>query len=773
MPPHESQDDHLLPSGYRLEEFEIVRVLGEGGFGIAYLAFDHTLRQQRVIKEFLPGQVARRDRSGLRITARTGQENRDIFSEGLRSFISEARLLASMDHPNVVRVYRCLEANGTAYLVMHYYEGQTLKQRLEALNGTRPEADWVLRLLSAVLRGLQVVHDHGILHRDLKPDNIYLLADDRPVLIDFGAARRVVGGRTKALTGVITEGYSPIEQYLGDGGLQEGPWTDLYALGATGYWLVSGRKPWNAVLRMAGDQLPPALTLGQDLYPPTLLASLDRALEIQPQNRYRTAAEWLAALEDPTARVGEGRRRPRAEPPQAPPPVPEPVKPVPEPPPPVSPPKSAPPPPPAPEPPSPPLAQAAGDAPPRSPKPVDAEARPAPAAPAPDRSPPPRREAPSGTDRRSPDPAPAASPTGHALAVALVMLLVGGLFLVWLAQSEQPSTAPTPERPVAVTPRPAPPPPAPRASPTPPPVASESRWISGELLVNVRSGPGPEHRAITQLPRGSEVTWLGASTENPAWQRIRLSDGRVAYVHGNLLSRQRIAAAPTDPPAARQSFEPELVRLPGGCFQMGSPASEAGRDSDERQHRVCVEAFEIGKYEVTQGEWRAVMGNNPSHFKNGDRYPVERVSWNDVQDYLQRLNQRTGQPYRLPTEAEWEYACRGGVEGQRYCGGNDVDRVAWYTENSGGQTQPVGRKAANGFGLYDLSGNVWEWTCSLYDQDYNGAETRCIDKVTSGPRSLRGGSWLNLPARVRSANCDWLSPAGRDYGAGFRLARSL
>ena len=97
-----------------------------------------------------------------------------------------------------------------------------------------------------------------------------------------------------------------------------------------------------------------------------------------------------------------------------------------------------------------------------------------------------------------------------------------------------------------------------------------------------------------------------------------------------------------------------MVRLPGGCFQMGSPTSEAGRDSDERPHRVCVEAFEIGKHEVTQGEWQAVMGNNPSHFKNGDRHPVENVSWNDVQEYLQRLNQRTGKTYRLPNEAEWE-----------------------------------------------------------------------------------------------------------------------
>ena len=299
----EPNDDHTLPTGYRLDEFEIIRVLGEGGFGIAYLAFDHSLRQQRVIKEFLPGLIARRERSGFRITALTGAENSDIFNEGLRSFISEARLLASLDHPNVMRVYRCLEANGTAYLVMHYYEGQTLKQRFKAMGRTQPDADWVIRLLAQLLHGLQVVHAQGILHRDIKPDNIYLLADDRPVLIDFGAARRLIGGRTKALTGVITEGYSPIEQYTGDGGLQEGPWTDLYALGATAYLLVTGRKPWNAVMRVAGDQLSPAMEAGQPNYPMTLLASIDRALAVRHKDRYQSALEWLTALENPTVRV--------------------------------------------------------------------------------------------------------------------------------------------------------------------------------------------------------------------------------------------------------------------------------------------------------------------------------------------------------------------------------------------------------------------------------------------------------------------------------------
>ncbi|MDG4583860.1 MAG: SUMF1/EgtB/PvdO family nonheme iron enzyme [Candidatus Competibacter sp.] len=229
----------------------------------------------------------------------------------------------------------------------------------------------------------------------------------------------------------------------------------------------------------------------------------------------------------------------------------------------------------------------------------------------------------------------------------------------------------------------------------------------------------------------------------------------------------------TAPVASRQAYEPELARISGGCFQMGSPASEPGRSSDERQHQVCVEAFEIGVYEVTQGQWKAVMGSNPSDFKNGDDYPVENVSWNDIQDYLGKLNQRTGQSYRLPSEAEWEYACRGGVAGQRYCGGEDVDRVAWYGKNSGNKTHPVGRKAANGFGLYDLSGNVWEWTCSVYDEDYGGAEQNCANNDITGPLAVRGGSWFSKPVWVRSAFRTWSAPTDRDSYLGFRLARSL
>lgn len=233
------------------------------------------------------------------------------------------------------------------------------------------------------------------------------------------------------------------------------------------------------------------------------------------------------------------------------------------------------------------------------------------------------------------------------------------------------------------------------------------------------------------------------------------------------------STAPVSMERPRQSFEPEMVRIPGGCFQMGSPASEPDRSDEERQHEVCVKAFEIGVHEVMQGQWRAVMGSNPSRFQQGDDYPVELVSWHDVQTYLKTLNRRTGQSYRLPTEAEWEYACRGGVAGEVYCGGNDLDRLAWYEGNSGHQTHPVGKKAANGFGLYDMSGNVWEWTCSVYDKDYGDAEQKCYKEDIINPLAVRGGAWNFNPDWVRSANRGGVDPTVRAHNRGFRLARSL
>lgn len=176
--------------------------------------------------------------------------------------------------------------------------------------------------------------------------------------------------------------------------------------------------------------------------------------------------------------------------------------------------------------------------------------------------------------------------------------------------------------------------------------------------------------------------------------------------------------------------------------------------------RIPGKNYEIGKYEVTQGEWRAVMGSNPSKFTRcGDACPVEQVNWADVDEFIKKLNARTGKQYRLPTEAEWAYACDGGSQNE-YCGGNDLNAVGWYTDNSAYQTHQVGQKQANGYGLYDMSGNVWEWVNDCWAAD-------CAAHV------VRGGSWYDEPPLARAAIRGGDDGAYRNGNFGFRLARTL
>ena len=189
------------------------------------------------------------------------------------------------------------------------------------------------------------------------------------------------------------------------------------------------------------------------------------------------------------------------------------------------------------------------------------------------------------------------------------------------------------------------------------------------------------------------------------------------------------------------------------------PAAHA-EGTDIPMVRIPDKNYEIGKTEVTQGQWKAVMGGNTSDLnKCGDNCPVERVSWDDAKEYIQKLNAKTGKQYRLPSEDEWEYACYGGSQSE-YCGGGNIDAVAWYESNSGGKTHPVGQKQANGYGLYDMSGNVWEWVDDCYDE---GCKLRV----------LRGGSWLDVAQFVRAAWPYSYAPAKRLDIFGFRLARTL
>ncbi len=238
---------------------------------------------------------------------------------------------------------------------------------------------------------------------------------------------------------------------------------------------------------------------------------------------------------------------------------------------------------------------------------------------------------------------------------------------------------------------------------------------------------------------------------------------------------QQQTAQQIQAPQQTTTFTLDMVTIPKGSFTMGC---KDGRDKDcypdeSPAHSVQVSAFQLGKTEVTQGQWQAVMGNNPSEFKNcGDNCPVENVSWEDIQIFIKKLNAQTGKTYRLPSEAEWEYACRAGQDSS-HCGGNDVNAVALYGDNSGSKTHAVGGKQANAWGLHDMSGNVWEWVQDSSHSDYNNAPSNGSAWLgtESVGRVQRGGSWFDNSRFTRAAIR--YGSTNRNSWVGFRLARTL
>jgi hypothetical protein len=272
-----------LPPGYRLHEFVIDSVLGEGGFGVVYAATDTRLERRVAIKEYMPTSLATRD-IDFSVHARSSADHREAFVAGLRSFVNEAKLLARFEHPSLVRVYQFWEERGTAYMVMPLYSAPTFKRWIKLR--TKPvEEGWLVGFLDAVIDALDVLHRENCLHRDVAPDNILVLNDATPMLLDFGAARRVIGDLTHNLTVILKPGFAPVEQYAETSALKQGTWTDVYALSAVGYFAITGKAPVAAVGRMVSDELVPLRELAAGRYSQRLLAALDAGLRVRPEDR--------------------------------------------------------------------------------------------------------------------------------------------------------------------------------------------------------------------------------------------------------------------------------------------------------------------------------------------------------------------------------------------------------------------------------------------------------------------------------------------------------
>ena len=289
-----------LPVGTRLAEFELQALLGVGGFGLVYRAYDHSLHRTVAIKEYMPSALA--GRAGTTVVMRSSVDHVP-FTAGLQSFMDEARLLAQFDHPSLVKVFRVWEQNNTAYIVMPFYQGVTLQQASAEMRSPPPEA-WWRQLLWPLLEALKVLHLHDMVHRDLSPDNIFLQDLGPPVLLDLGAARRAIGDHTQRHTAILKVHYAPIEQYADAEELRQGPWSDLYALAAVVHGCLSREAPVPATFRVLRDRLPPLSVITASLhaqhgltYSARFIDALTQALAIQPGDRPQSVAAFAEHLQ--------------------------------------------------------------------------------------------------------------------------------------------------------------------------------------------------------------------------------------------------------------------------------------------------------------------------------------------------------------------------------------------------------------------------------------------------------------------------------------------
>ena len=616
--------------------------------------------------------------------------------ERIERFEREVRAAARLSHPNIVTVFEFGHGEGQHFYTMDLMAGGDLKARIR----THPEgmaSEEARRVASAVAQALDYAHRRGFVHRDVKPENILFDEDGRPQLTDFGIARAMESGTRMTATGMSigSPHYMSPEQAQG---LEVDGRSDLYSLGVVLYEMLTGRLPFEAGNTLAvalahlnepAPELPAALAGWQPL--------LNRLLAKSPEDRYGSAGELALTL------GSEG------------------------------------------------LPHAPAQAPATRVVPVRRQVGPT------------RRAGASGT--RLVEVAKPRAGLRGALAGAVLALAVVGIGYLALRATKGPEPAPAirgggqvrpaPVRPEAIRPEP--------VRPTPPatPRIAPDRVRYGSLTLQLEPSDArvtlpdvePRYQPGVRLPEGRHRVMVRSSGYRTVTRTIDLSGD----------TRVRIKLEKQGPSTGESRIFDGIgfVWIPPGEFRMGSTSRHADLDETPVTRVRISRGFWMGKFEVTQRQWQAVMGNNPSRFKDcGGDCPVERIFWNDVQEFIGKLNARSGgRRYRLPTEAEWEYAARAGTETDTYAGditkptGKDpvLHRIAWYGQNSGDRTHPVGRKAPNAFGLHDMLGNVSEWVGDRFGDYPSGTVTDPVGPRSGSYRVARGGGWYNLARYCRSA----------------------
>ncbi|MBI3653268.1 MAG: SUMF1/EgtB/PvdO family nonheme iron enzyme [Acidobacteria bacterium] len=667
----------------------------------------------------------------------------------LKAFEQEARLLAGLRHSALPKVSDHFTEGESTFLVMDYIAGNDLgeillkrKQRLEPIGKAKPfEVEEVLGWAEQLLDALDYLHTRSspIIHRDIKPQNLKLAERNQIILLDFGLAKGSAFQMTHAVSNKsifgYTPAYAPIEQIRGSGTDAR---SDLYSLAATLYHLLTGQEPpdalhrANAFLEGEADPLPPAHHLNPQI-PAKVAELINEAMSQHKNLRPESAQAMLKRLRE----VRRANQTPgatvKAEPPTLLVPRQETANPA------V--PYTAPP-----------VQTYPNSYAPQNPYPSD------PAPPTP-----------------QPQPFPSSPPNYQSNPMAQPQTMQGNQ-----ATNLNPPPLTTNVDPAYYS----------QYSQTPEPRSGARIWWLMLGIVMLLSGI-----VVAAVYVYQENLFAGSSTptKNVAPPYTPPANGNKNSI-GN--SNAAMNAAPNAALTALTAAE-SYVKIPVGEFMMG--IDDHGDNQDVPHLVKLTRPFEMGKYEVTQAQWQALMLENPSNFKSdkSDRQPVENVSWDDVQEFLEKLNAlKDGYKYRLPTEAEWEYAARAGSKAVYQ---DNLDAVAWTGDNSGLKTlnsmeiwnterenykkrlnangcqpHPVGQKKPNKWGLFDMQGNVWEWCADWYAEDYYLASPEANPKgADSGTQKInRGGSWYSQIDRCQMFNRSKDTPSTRLSNLGFRLVRT-
>ncbi len=753
-----SNETTHLPLGTKLGEYEIRDVLGQGGFGITYKAWDSVLACFVAIKEYFPKHLALRATDSISIRPIT-QGDAESYQRGLQSFVQEARVLAQFQHPGVVPVKRMVQANSTAYMVMGFVEGKSLSEIIK-LSPERLSPNNVVKWTTQLLSALEKIHSAGLLHRDIKPSNIYIDEHGNAMLLDFGAARRVVAEASHSITGVVSAGYSPVEQYA-ETVKNQGPWTDIYSLSATLYRCVRGEKPKEATERrdaMDDDEDDPVIALDPahfPSYPEGFIRAINLGMAVLRKKRPQSVAQFRVVMTHASA---SSETRPEAEQEIA-------------------------------------LKQG--------------------------------KDASSialGKHRETSEPKPGRRLLNGLLStvafVAILAFVVRSDFFDSKWEGVDDSVTPRFDVALEITP-------SSKVSTVLIDGANVSDWRELSLaagrhsvIINAKSGYKSIEASFVVDAQNTQFGWILSSSlvpftlnVNPSNARIILPDlpADVTYYEGLELTptkhRVRIVAQGYQTleeifDLSRQShFDVQLVRnsfidnfanamidIPAGSFRMGGTTY-----TDEEPIRtVNIGRFQLSPTEVTWGQYKRcidadICSDLPVSTKQWSRQrPVTNVSWNDAQNFINYLNGLSSGGFRLPSEAEWEYAARAG-ERARYPGGVKLscsdarfghgDSGDSGVCNDGGANGPVevASYQPNAFGIYDTIGNTLEWVDDCWYENYDNAPSNNTSRLGSAEvcqtRVMRGGGWAAslVQVAIPYRNSDNIDIRYGDVG--FRVAR--